>query len=116
MATAPALTHPTTLAFRTPPGGVKIQPGKTTQLGVVDVHNFNEIRLVCDERVGSGANCVIRFTIMDGSELVAQLDTITLTPHSQITKTYNVPGVKLGIFADAIGTGEAGVDVLVFGN
>ena len=47
---------------------------------------------------------------------MAQLDVLTLTPHTQVTKVYEVPGAKLTIFADALGgSGSDGVDVLIYG-
>ncbi len=119
MSTAPALVpgqgH-TVRAFRTPPGAVSIPAGQSKQLGVVDVAGFERIRIVADEREGSGSGLQIRVTITEGNELVAQLDVLHLTPHSEITKVYEVPGTKLTIFADAAGgTGSDGVDVLVYG-
>jgi hypothetical protein len=110
-------TGATKLAFRTAPGAVSIPVGQSKQLGVVDVHPFERIRVVADERVGSASNVVIRLTITEGNELVAQLDTLTLSPHSQVTRVYEVPGTKLTVFADATGTGSgsASVDVLIYG-
>ncbi len=56
-------------------------------------------------------------TLTEGNELVAQLDTLTLQPHSQQTKVYETPGTKLTIFADAIGaSGSSSVDVLDYGS
>jgi type III secretion protein HrpB1 len=46
----------TTLAFRTPPGAVSIPVGQSTKLGEVDVHTFERIRVVADERVGSAGS------------------------------------------------------------
>jgi len=108
----------TTLAFRTAVGAVSIPVGHSKQLGVVDVHAYERIRVVADERVGSASNVVIRLTITEGNELVAQLDTLTLAPHSQITRVYEVPCTKLSVYADAVGTGSgsASVDVLIYGN
>ena len=104
------------LLFRTPAGGVAVKAGTSKQLGIVDVTAYSKIRIVADERVGSGTGIVIRVTITEGTELVAQLDTITLAPHSQATRVYDVPGTKLTIFADALaGTGSDGVDVLIYG-
>lgn len=104
------------LAFRTPVGGVSIPAGQSKQLGTVDVAQFERIRIVADERVGSGTGVSIRVTITEGNELVAQLDVLHLTPHSQVTRTYEVPGTKLTLFADALpGTGNDGIDVLVYG-
>jgi type III secretion protein HrpB1 len=105
-----------TLAFRTPVGGVSIPAGHTKELGVVDVHNFSKIRVVADERAGSGTGLSVRLTITEGSEWVAQLDVLSLTPHSQVTRVYDVPGTKLTILADAVGgAGSDGMDLLVYG-
>jgi len=109
-------TMSTKLAFRTPAGAVSIPAGQSKELGSVDVSAFSKIRVVADERTGSGTNIVIRLTITEGSELVAQLDTLTLSPHAQITRVYDVPGTKLTIFADAVaGSGADAIDVLVYG-
>src|ERR1043166_963160 len=106
----------TKLAFRTPAGGGSVPAGQSKQLGVVDVSAFTQVRLVADERAGSGTGISIRSTITEGNELVAQLDVLTLNPHSQVTKVYDVPGTKLTIFADAMGgSGTDGFDVLVYG-
>ena len=117
MGTAPAMqpSH-TVLAFRTPVGGVSIPAGQSKQLGVVDVAHFERIRVVADERVGSGTGMNVRLTITEGYELVAQLDVLSLAPHSQVTRVYEVPCTKLTVFADAIGgTGTDALDVLIFG-
>ena len=106
----------TILAFRTPVGGVSLPAGQSKELGSVDVHNFSKIRVVADERVGSPTGVTIRLTITEGSELVAQLDTLALSPHSQLTRVYDVPGRKLTVFADAqSGSGSDGFDVLIYG-
>jgi hypothetical protein len=52
-------TMGTTLAFRTPPGAVSIPVGASKTLGIVDVHHFERIRVVADERVGSAGPVVI---------------------------------------------------------
>jgi type III secretion protein HrpB1 len=118
MGTAPALAPTNTvLAFRTPLGGVSIPAGQSKQLGIVDVSAFDQIRVVADERVGSGSGINVRLTITEGNELVAQLDVLQLTPHSQVTKVYDVPGTKLTVFADAAGgSGTDALDVLIYGS
>jgi type III secretion protein HrpB1 len=114
-AAAPAAAQ-TVLAFRTPAGGVSIPAGQSKQLGVVDVSLFERIRVVADERAGSGTGISIRLTITEGNELVAQLDVLHLTPHAQVTTVYEVPCTKLTIFADAApGAGNNSLDVLVYG-
>jgi type III secretion protein HrpB1 len=107
---------PTSLAFRTPVGGVTVPAGQSINLGAVDVSKFERIRVVADERVGSGTGIHIRMTITEGNELVAQLDVLNLTPHSQVTRVYEVPCTKLTLFADAIaGGGKDALDLLIYG-
>lgn len=104
------------LVFRTPVGAVSIPAGQSKQLGVVDVSPYSKIRVVADERTGSGTGISIRLTITEGTELVAQLDTFALTPHAQTTRVYEVPGTHLTIFADAMGgAGSDGIDLLIYG-
>jgi hypothetical protein len=111
-----AETMGTSLAFRTPQGGISVPAGQSKELGIVDVSKYSQIRVVADERVGSGSGISIRLTITEGNELVAQLDVLSLLPHSQITRVYPVPGTKLSIFADALGgNGSDALDVLVYG-
>ena len=105
------------LAFRTAVGAVTIPGGQTKLLGVVDVSMYDRIRLVTDERIDSTSNIILRLTFTEGEELVAQLDTILLTPHSQVTRVYEVPGTQLSVYADSVGsTGTKGsLDVLIYG-
>jgi type III secretion protein HrpB1 len=128
MATAPKISptpfqpHPTSnrenvLAFRTPVGALTIPGGQNKLLGEVDVSMYDRIRLVADERIDSNANVILRLTFTEGEELVAQLDTIVLTPHSQMTRVYDVPGTTLSIYADSVGpvNTKAALDVLIYG-
>jgi hypothetical protein len=104
------------LAFRTKPGGVSLPAGTSQELGVVDVTPYERIRVVADERVGSGTGVTIRLTITEGQELVAFLDLLALAPHQQLTRVYEVPGTKLSVFADAAGgSGTDALDVLIYG-
>jgi type III secretion protein HrpB1 len=105
------------LAFRTQVGAITIPGGQTKLLGVVDVSIYDRIRLVADERIDSTANIILRLTFTEGEELVAQLDTVLLTPHSKMTRVYEVPGTQLSVYADSVGaTGTKGsVDVLIYG-
>jgi type III secretion protein HrpB1 len=122
MATAPKMPLPVhevenVLAFRTKPGAESVKGGESKELGIVDTSRFDKIRLVADERVGSTCNVVIRMTIQEGNELVAFLDHILLTPHSQLTRVYDVPGTKLNIAIDGVGAPntQGAVDVLIYG-
>jgi type III secretion protein HrpB1 len=105
------------LAFRTQVGAVTIPGGQTKLLGVVDVSMYDRIRLVTDERIDSTSNIILRLTFTEGEELVAQLDTIMLTPHSQLTRVYDLPGTQLSVYADSVGAAgtKASVDVLIYG-
>ena len=91
------------LAFRTKPGGVSVPAGTSQELGVVDVTPYERIRVVADERVGSGTG-------------VTFLDLLVLGPHQQLTRVYEVPGTKLSVFVDAAGgSGTDALDVLIYG-
>ena len=106
------------LIFRTAVGAVSTPKGTSKHLGTIDTTKYEKIRVVADERAGSGSGVRIRLTFMEGNELVAFLDEIILTPHSQTTRVYEVPGVKLSVDMDAMaGTGAANdsVDVLIYG-
>jgi len=105
------------LAFRTKPGAETINAGESKELGIVDVSQFDKIRLVADERAGSTCNVLIRMTITEGNELVAFLDHLVLTPHAQVTRVYDVPCTKLSIFIDGVGAAntKGAVDVLIYG-
>lgn len=115
----PITPHPivNVLAFRTIVGGESIKGSETKELGTVDVGQFQKIRLVCDERIGSTCNVQVRLTILEGNELVAFLDQVLLTPHSQTTRVYDVPGTRLSVSMDGIGTPitQGSVDVLIYG-
>ena len=115
----PNLTHniENVLAFRTQVGAVTIPGGQTKLLGVVDVSMYDRIRLVTDERIDSTSNIILRMTFTEGEELVAQLDTVLLTPHSQVTRVYDVPGTQLSIYADSVGAAgtQGALDVLIYG-
>ena len=105
------------LAFRTIVGAQPISAGETKDLGMVDVSRFDKIRLVADERIGSGCNVLVRLTITEGNELVAFLDEVMLMPHQQLTKVYDVPCTKLTV--SLVGVGNPGTkgaaDVLIYG-
>ena len=115
----PNLTHniENVLAFRTQVGAVTIPGGQTKLLGVVDVSMYDRIRLVTDERIDSTSNIILRMTFTEGEELVAQLDTVLLTPPSQVTRVYDVPGTQLSIYADSVGAAgtQGALDVLIYG-
>ena len=107
----------TTLVFRTPLGGVSIPAGTSQTLGRVDVSRFNQVRMVVDERVGSPSGTKVRLTITEGSELVADLGELTLSPDSDKTRTFAVPASTLTLVADAAQeSGADALDVLLYGS
>jgi hypothetical protein len=73
--------------------------------------------LVADERIDSTTNIILRVIFTEDEELLAQLDTIMLTPHSQITRVPDVPGMQLSIYADSVGAAgsKGALDVLIYG-
>jgi hypothetical protein len=84
----------TTLAFRTPPGGVEVG-SKNQQIGIVDVSPFERIRVVAIQPQPAGGAVPpisVRLTITEGSELLTQLDLLQLREGSQVTNVYEVPG------------------------
>jgi hypothetical protein len=105
------------LLFRTHPGSVSVPAGQRILIGSVNVSNYSQIRVVSDEREGSGSTVTFDLTITEGNELVAQLDILNLNPNAQVTKVYDTPGTKLDIYAKASGgNGPANVDFLVYGS
>jgi type III secretion protein HrpB1 len=122
MATLPKVAHipakiENVLAFRTTQGGEKINAGQSRELGTVDVASFDKIRLVVDERMGSTCNVIVRLTITENDEAVALLDHVMLTPQSQNTRVYDVPGSRIAVAIDGIGSAgtSATADVLIYG-
>jgi hypothetical protein len=107
----------TELAFRTAPGAVSFAAGTSKFLGKVDTSDYSKIRIVATERAGSVANISFRVTATEGSELVAQLATFTLTPRSSKTFVIDVPGRAVSLYADAAsGSGSVATDFLVYGS
>jgi hypothetical protein len=110
----------TTLAFNTPPVAAIIPAGKSHDLGTVDVHTFNRIRVLAAERPGSAASVAIVLYLLEekGTLTVGILDTLTLKAGDQITRVYEAPGTMLSIVAILTGAPAptAGVDVWVWGS
>lgn len=115
----------TKLAFATPGGGIAIPEGQSQVLGVVDASGFSRIRVVARERPDSTTSVVIFLGRLEGGDgdqgpfiLEPGLDEFALTPASEVTRVYDVPGTKLQILAATVagtGHGTAGIDVLVYG-
>jgi hypothetical protein len=104
------------LLFRTPAGSAVIPVGSIKQLGTVDVSTYSQIRIVAGERKGTTSGITIHLTLMEGTEVLLDLDKIDLTSGANISRVYPVPGSKLAIQAIAsAGTGAAGTDILIYG-
>ncbi|MGR8981584.1 MAG: hypothetical protein ACU84H_16050 [Gammaproteobacteria bacterium] len=111
-------TTGTKLIFRTPPGAVSFPIGQRKVFGEVDVSPFRKIRVLAFSQ-NSANNVNIGLTITEGhGEWVGRLDTLNLTPRSELTKTYDVPGTKLTITAEATesGKGVAYIGILIYGS
>lgn len=122
MATAPKIITPAhdienVLAFRTPVGGKSVHAGQTENIGTLDTTMYDRIRLVAGEHIDSTCDVIVRLTIMEGNELLAFLDEVTLKPHSQLTRTYDVPATKLQVSITGVGAANStgAVDVLIYG-
>jgi hypothetical protein len=109
---------PTTLAFRTPIGGVSIRAGQVTNVGSVDVSPFHQIRVVVGARPDSTGPIVFQLLqTLPGGESVGDLDVLTVQPSEGVTRFYPTPGVQLTFLANASGaSGNPTVDVVVFGS
>jgi hypothetical protein len=83
--------------------GATVHPGNFQTSGIA----FQAEEKWVAQSVGSATGINIRLTITEGSELVVQLDTLSLAPHSQVTRVYDVPAKKLMVFAGAVGGAEA---------
>lgn len=106
----------TALLFRTQAGAVSFPAGTTKKLGQVTTAGYEKIRIVANNRNGSAAPITFRFTILEGSELVAQLATFTLAPRSERTLVVDVPARAVAMYAAAgSGSGSVATDVLVYG-
>lgn len=107
----------TTLAFSTPPGWVVLPAGKTVDLGTVDVHTFDQVRVFAKQTYAIAGTTVVQLILMEGSNTVGNLDTLDVGGTAQITRVYEVPGTTLSISANTPGAfgAEGCVDVWVWG-
>jgi len=109
---------PTVLAFQ---ATENITVGTKKVLGTVDVSPYAQIRVVAYENAGGPTNIeiLLEFTnAPSGGNAIGPLDTLTLSPNSNQTKVYDVPGTYLAITANALPgpTGFDGVGLFIYGN
>lgn len=114
------------LLFRTPQGALAILAGETVRLNAalphgIPVANYETIRVYGAIRPTSAVDVTIRIFVLqaEADELIFRLDAFTLHPgDSDITRTYEVPGRSLAVFAtadDGIGNSFIDFGVLGFG-
>lgn len=108
----------TSLVFATPPGALRVDIGPDEferRIGPrsIDVSAFRQIRLVAVERVGSPTN--VRIRLLTGGHT---LDVVELSPRSEVTRVYDVPGMSISIAVVALGPGPGSnfVDIVIYGN
>jgi hypothetical protein len=107
----------TSLAFRTPIGGVAIPAGISQNLGRVDVGRFAKVRVVIGEKTNVPSGVKVRLAFTEGREVLFDLDSLELKDCSQLTMTYEVPGSILTVLADTCErVGTDGLDVLIYGS
>ena len=111
-ALAAPLANNTDLLFRTTVGGEPISnsPFETLTSGLpnssIDVSEFSTIRVAGNNRSLSTTDVTYFLVMTLGSEFFVSLDTIVLAPGEEFSRSYDVPGIGLGIKVDP----SAGVD------
>ncbi len=111
------------LVFRTPPGSRHIEAGQTVRLtdslpDGVTVAGFYTIRVYAVCRPDGTVPVSFYINVLDrqNEELIFNLDNFTVQLGEAVTRTYNVPGQALVVFAAAgEGTGGTGVDFGILG-
>ncbi|MGI8313761.1 hypothetical protein [Halobacillus mangrovi] len=106
------------LLFVTEPGGKTIRAGKTISATTetISVQPFYTIRLFIGNRVVSEGAVTFKLIMKIDQVSFLVLDTVTLFPGEQYTKTYDAPGLGIAIKAESeSGSGINAVDVAVFG-
>ncbi|MBH0231357.1 hypothetical protein LCL89_09500 [Halobacillus yeomjeoni] len=109
------------LLFVTEPGGHIVRSGKPVEVTEdlsegIQVQPFYTIRIVGGNRVISEGAVTFKLIMKINRVSFLVLDTLTLEPGEQFTRTYDVPGLMLAIKAEGEhGAGLNAVDVAVFG-
>jgi kumamolisin len=89
----------TMLVFRTPAGGVGIAAGTSQYIGDVDVHDFEQIRVIA---IKTGADVTVRLTSVEDKDLSAVIEVLVLDSNSCVTRIYDLPGRVIRISAAAV--------------
>ncbi|MGR9048133.1 hypothetical protein ACQ4XT_05880 [Halobacillus faecis] len=115
------ITSGNRLLFVTEPGGQVIEEGQTVDLteeypAGIDVSPFYTIRVAGGNRVVSEGAVTFKLLMKVNQVSFLTLDQITVSPGERFNRTYNVPGLGLGIKAEAEnGSGVDAVDLVVIG-
>jgi hypothetical protein len=111
------------LLFRTQPGSVVIPAGESVRLTAdlpngISVADYKTIRIYARSRPNATVPVTISILVLDrqAGELIFALDLFVLQSGDTVTRTYDVPGRELVVFATAgAGLGGSGVDFGVLG-
>ncbi len=112
------------IVFRTPVGSRPIPAGEQVRLNDglpngIPVAKYKTIRIYARGRLDGTVNVSFSIFVLDvkNDELIFLLDRFTVSPKgATITKTYDVPGRALVVFATGDpGTGSTGIDFGVIG-
>jgi hypothetical protein len=102
----------TTLAFSSP--GTLIPVGKSADLGTVDVHTFDRIRVWARNEAASPSAAVFHLTLEVPGSNAGDLDTLKVENVNHTTNVYEAPGTTLAISAEASGA-DAYVSMWIWG-
>jgi len=101
-----------------------VTAGQFAFLTNVEVSCASKIRIYVGESSDSPTRATLRIVdhqISDPPIMpdALTLDTLSLSPHSQLTKVYDAPGKELNFIVDAAGPASRGLDrinILIYGN
>ena len=93
--------------------GLKVPANGGTTLSVIDVSNYEQIRIYAANWVSSAGAVTLVPTFLENNGLFGPLDSVTLNQSDQFTQVYPVPGNQLSLraYSDAGGS----IFVLVYG-
>ncbi|KHE69500.1 hypothetical protein [Halobacillus sp. BBL2006] len=106
------------LLFVTEPEGKTIRAGKSVSVTpeTISVQPYYTVRIFAGNRVVSEGAVTFKLIMKIDQVSFLVLDTMTLFPGEQYTKTYNAPGLGLAVKVESeSGSGLNAVDVAVFG-
>jgi hypothetical protein len=90
-------------------------PPDRVHLGQVLLAPYHSIRVLAICHSQAVGTVEVTLTHVEGEAAVAQLDRYVLLPGSTVNQVYDVPGVVLGISAQATADAPTSVDVVIWG-